>query len=93
MVVWAFEVFFVFSGLTFFFCLGRRERVYPSSNDEGTERTWLEPEQRARTRVPKRSVHAINPRKRPGAKTTRHDGKAGHVMTHESPGKAKKNGK
>jgi len=26
-------------------------------NDEGTERTWLEPEQRPRKRVPKRSVH------------------------------------
>jgi len=31
--------------------------VHPPSVDEGTERTWFEPEQRPRKRVPKRSVH------------------------------------
>ncbi len=53
--------------------------------DEGTERTWFEPEQRPRKRVPKQSVHGKHPRegqaKRTGAKTTSPDGKAGHVMT------------
>jgi len=33
--------------------LGYRGIVHPPSCDEGTERTWFEPEQR----VPKRSVH------------------------------------
>ena len=41
----------------FFFFLGYRGIVHPPSDDEGTERTWLEPEQRPRKRVPKRSVH------------------------------------
>ena len=41
----------------FFFFLGYREIVHPPSADEGTERTWFEPEQRPRKRVPKRSVH------------------------------------
>ena len=41
----------------FFFLFGYRGIVHPPSNDEGTERTWLEPEQRPRKRVPKRSVH------------------------------------
>ena len=39
----------------FFFCY--RGIVHPPSDDEGTERTWVEPEQRPRKRVPKRSVH------------------------------------
>ncbi len=42
---------------SFFFLLGYRGIVYPPSADEGTERTWFEPEQRPRKRVPKRSVH------------------------------------
>ena len=41
----------------FFFFLGYRGIVHPPSDDEGTERTWFEPEQRPRKRVPKRSVH------------------------------------
>ena len=41
----------------FFFFLGYRGIVHPPSADEGTERTWFEPEQRPRKRVPKRSVH------------------------------------
>ena len=42
----------------FFFCLlGYRGSVHPPSADEGTERTWFEPEQQPRKRVPKRSVH------------------------------------
>jgi len=47
----AYSVFF------FFFFLGYRGIVHPPSADEGTERTWFEPEQRPRKRVPKRSVH------------------------------------
>ena len=45
--------------LFFLFCflLGYRGIVHPPSADEGTERTWFEPEQRPRKRVPKRSVH------------------------------------
>ncbi len=39
-----------------FFFLNYRGIVHPPSDDEGTERTWLEPEQRPRKRVPKRSV-------------------------------------
>jgi len=38
----------------FFFFLGYRGIVHPPSDDEGTERTWFEPEQRPRKRVPKR---------------------------------------
>jgi len=49
--LWAIEFFF------FFFFLGYRGIVHPPSADEGTERTWFEPEQRPRKRVPKRSVH------------------------------------
>ena len=68
-----------------FFFLGYKGIVHPPSADEGTERTWFEPEQRPRKRVPKRSM-ASNPckglAKRIGAKTTSPDGKAGHVMTH-----------
>ena len=41
----------------FFFFLGYRGIVHPPSDDEGNERTWFEPEQRPRKRVPKRSVH------------------------------------
>ena len=41
----------------FFFFLGYRGIVHPPSDDEGTERTWFEPEQRPRKLVPKRSVH------------------------------------
>jgi len=41
----------------FFFLLVYRGIVHPPSDDEGTERTWFEPEQRPRKRVPKRSVH------------------------------------
>ena len=41
----------------FFFFLGYRGIVHPPSDDEGTERTWFEPEQRPRKHVPKRSVH------------------------------------
>ena len=41
----------------FFFFLGYRGIVHPPSDNEGTERTWFEPEQRPRKRVPKRSVH------------------------------------
>ena len=37
------------------FFLGYRGIVHPPS-EEGTERTWFEPEQRPRKRVPKRSV-------------------------------------
>ena len=43
--------------LFLFFLLGYRGIVHPPSADEGTERTWFEPEQRPRKRVPKRSVH------------------------------------
>ena len=70
----------------FLFFLGYRGIVHPPSDDEGTERTWFEPEQRPRKHVPKRSVHGKQSRqgasKRTGAKTTSPDGKAGHVMTH-----------
>ncbi len=41
--------------LSFFF--GCRGIVHPPSDDEDTERTCVEPEQRPRKRVPKRSVH------------------------------------
>ena len=41
----------------FSFFLGYRGIVHPPSADEGTERTWFEPEQRPRKRVRKRSVH------------------------------------
>ena len=41
----------------FFFFFGFRGIVHPPSDDEGTERTWFEPEQRPRKRVPKQSVH------------------------------------
>ena len=41
----------------FFFFFGYRGIVHPPSNDEGTERTWFEPEQRPRKRVPNRTVH------------------------------------
>ena len=41
----------------FFSFLGYRGIVHPPSDDEGTERTWFEPEQRPRKRVPERSVH------------------------------------
>jgi len=41
----------------FFFFLGYRGIVHPPSADEGTKRTWFEPEQRPRKRVPKRLVH------------------------------------
>ena len=65
------------------FFLGYRRIVHPPSDDEGTERTWFEPEQRPRKRV---QSMASNPRKgkpeRFGAKTTSHDGKAGHLLTH-----------
>jgi len=45
-------------GIFYFFCLlGYRGIVHPLSDDEGTERTWFEPEQRPRKRVPERSVH------------------------------------
>ena len=37
----------------FFFFLGYMGIVHPPSADEGTERTWFEPEQRLRKRVPK----------------------------------------
>jgi len=40
-----------------FFVVGYRGIVHPPSDDEGTERTWLEPEQRPRKRVSKQSVH------------------------------------
>ena len=46
-------IFFIF----FYFFLGCRGTVHPPSADEGTERTWFEPEQRPRKHVPKRSVH------------------------------------
>ncbi len=36
---------------------GYRGIVHPPSDDEGTERTWFESEQRPRKRVSKRSVH------------------------------------
>ena len=79
-------------GLTSVFCFflcflffNYRGIVHPPSDDEGTERTWLEPGRRPRKRVPKRSVHGKHsregPSKCPGAKTTSPDGKAGHVMT------------
>jgi hypothetical protein len=47
------------SGRFFFFSffLGYRGIVHSLLDDEGTERTWFEPEQRPRKRVPKRSVH------------------------------------
>ena len=41
----------------FFFFLGYMGIVHPPSADEGTKRTWFEPEQRPRKRVPKRLVH------------------------------------
>ena len=41
----------------FFFSLGYRGIVHPPSDDEGTERTWFEPEQLPRERLPKQSVH------------------------------------
>ncbi len=41
----------------FFFFLGYRGVVHPMSDDEGTERTWFEPEERPKKRVPERSVH------------------------------------
>jgi len=43
--------------LSIYFFLGYRGVVHPPSDDEGTERTWFEPKQRPRKRVPKRSVH------------------------------------
>ena len=39
--------------LCLFNFLGYRGTVHPPSDDEGTERTWFEPEQRPRKRVPK----------------------------------------
>ena len=41
----------------FLFFVGYRGIVHRSSDDVGTERTWFEPGQRPRKRVPKRSVH------------------------------------
>ncbi len=41
----------------FFLFLGYRGILHPASDDEDTERTWVEPEQRPRKRVLKRSVH------------------------------------
>ena len=46
------------AGIYFLFFWGYRGIVHPPSNDEGAERTWFEPEQRHRNRVPKRSVHS-----------------------------------
>ncbi len=43
------------SFLSFFFFFSFRGIVHPPSDDEGTERNWIEPEQRPRKRVPKRS--------------------------------------
>ncbi len=43
--------------MPFLFWGGYRGIVHPPSDDQGTERTWFEPEQRPRKRVPKRSVH------------------------------------
>ena len=43
------------AAVTLPFFLGYRGIVHPPS-EEGTERTWFEPEQRPRKRVPKRSV-------------------------------------
>ena len=40
-----------------FIFLGYRGIVYPPADDAGTERTWFEPKQRPRKRVPKLSVH------------------------------------
>ncbi len=40
-----------------FSLLGYRGIVHPPSDVGGTERTWFEPEQRPRKRVPTRSVH------------------------------------
>ena len=51
-------------------------------------KTWFEPERRPRKDVPKRSINpwqAIPTRGQAnflGAKTTSHDGMAGHVITH-----------
>jgi len=47
--------------LFFNFFWGYRGIVHPPSADEGTERTWFEPEQRPRKRVSKRSVHGKQP--------------------------------
>ena len=41
----------------FFFFWDYRGIAHPLSIDDGTERTWFEPEQQPRKRVPRRSVH------------------------------------
>ena len=43
-----------------FFLFGLQGNCRPS-DDEITKQTWLEPEQRPRKRVPKRSVHGKQP--------------------------------
>ena len=50
-------VLYCMSIMAFFVLGGFRRIVHPPSDDEGTEQTWFEPEQRPRLRVPKRSVH------------------------------------
>jgi len=50
-------VLFSFLNGGFFLFLGYRGILHPASDDEDTERTWVEPEQRPRKRVLKRSVH------------------------------------
>ncbi len=70
----------------FYFTWGYTGIVHPPSDDEGTERTWLSPKNGLENAFLSDQSVASNPRKgqakRFGAKTTSHDGKAGHVMTH-----------
>ncbi len=78
-----------------FFFWGYRGIVHPPSTDEGTERTWFEPEQRPRKRVPKRSVHGKQSPQGASKMSWRQDdqpcGRAGHVMTHMChPSKARR---
>jgi len=65
----------------FFFFLGYRGIVHPPSADEGTERTWFEPNNVSLSDQSMASNSREGQAKCPGAKTTSHDGRAGHVMT------------
>ncbi|DBA71596.1 TPA: hypothetical protein ACH3X2_001061 [Trebouxia sp. C0005] len=67
------------------YCTDTRGIVHPPPDDGGTE-PGLSPDNGLENALLSDQSMASNPRKgqakRSGAKTTSHDGKAGHVMTH-----------